>query len=124
MRVAIVDDDVSLAAILTEFLSEEGYQVACWHESGSALSGILTFAPAVIILDTLIGGAEIGLSILEELRSDPHTAQTPVIVTSSNDWLLRESRVQLRDLRASTLAKPFDLEALLEHIEAALRATP
>jgi CheY-like chemotaxis protein len=65
-----------------------------------------------------------GWRLLDKLRLHPATARIPIIICSTDPWLLREKEGLLRTLHCDTLEKPFDLEMLLAKISAAVGPPP
>jgi DNA-binding response OmpR family regulator len=61
-----------------------------------------------------------GWHILDRLRLNPATMAIPIIICSTDPWLLQEKDRLLRTLHCDTLEKPFDLAMLLAKINAAV----
>jgi len=80
-HVLIIEDDPRLAALIVEFLSNNGFRVT--HEDDGALGveRILTLQPDLVILDRMLPGED-GLSIFRRVRDKyagpilMHTART------------------------------------------------
>ena len=58
-----------------------------------------------------------GASLLVELKADPHTASIPVVVASGSPEALSSAR---RALATAVIGKPFELQALLDTVGAAI----
>ena len=104
--IAIVEDNPLIAHFVSEALSEEGYAVRVFSDGRSALAGITTDAPDLVLLDLglpLLSGEE----ILRHIRQQ-QGASLPIIIMTA-------SMQQARNLHGATalLAKPFDLFELL-----------
>jgi DNA-binding response OmpR family regulator len=98
----------------------EGYQVSTCKEADHAYEFIKDLRPDLVILDIRIGHQETGWTILELLTLDPQTRPIPVIVCSAAISDLQAHQPMLDALGVDILAKPFDLEMLLNKITAAL----
>ena len=89
--------------------------------STEAALGALALArrlkPDVILLDLGLPYRS-GASLLADLKADPRTEPIPVIVVSSMTELLTPDR---RALAADVIAKPFDVQMLLERVRVAVQ---
>ena len=120
-RIVLIDDDAAFLELMRELLQEfEGYELLTCRDGHEAYAFVKEHRPDLVLLDIRMGGNETGWTILERLGRDPATRSIPLIVCSAalgdgqeHDWLLRERGV-------AVLPKPFDLDALLEKVEAAL----
>jgi CheY-like chemotaxis protein/DNA-binding CsgD family transcriptional regulator len=89
--VMIVDDTPGNLALLSDTLSEAGYRVLVATDGLSALEQIAYLKPDIILLDVLMPGID-GFETCNRLKSDPGTAQIPVLfmtALSELDNLLR-----------------------------------
>lgn len=75
------------------------------------------FKPDMIILDIMLPDAD-GRDLLKALRSDANTADIPVLMISAR---YTEENVQHGEFKPNGfLAKPFDIDDLLDRIEGIL----
>ncbi len=83
LRVLIIDDSATIVAVLGKMLRQSGYDTA---GAGTAELG-LEFArkeqPDLIFLDIVLPGMS-GFDALRQLRRDPITQKTPIIMISGN----------------------------------------
>jgi putative two-component system response regulator len=114
VRVLVVDDDPGVSSWLERLLTKEGYAVDVRVDAASALAGVASHNPDVILLDVIFPGAD-GFTLCERLKRDTATRLTPVIlVTGLTD---RESRVKGRKAGADDfLTKPIDPQELLARV--------
>ena len=118
-RLLIIDDDVGLAEMLTEYLAGEGIELS------SASSGTLGLRDAqrndydLIILDVMLPGIS-GFELLRQLRDSG--SQTPVLMlTARGDDV---DRIVGLEMGADDyLPKPFNPRELAARIKAILRRT-
>lgn len=118
-RILVVDDDPDIGEYFTFFLEDHGYQVQSAENAEAALERIGDFSPSAVLIDVMMPGRS-GLDLLVTLRRDPRWADTPVVMITGNDMVLRDDcRSYLAshdDVRCpdGVLAKPIDRQALLK----------
>lgn len=113
VHVLVVDDDDSIRQVIRLALEDEGYTVDEAPDGEAALAAIGLRHPDVILLDLRMPGMN-GWGFVERYR-ERHEHQAPILViTASQDPFRRGAEVHADD----HLAKPFDLEVLLERIAA------
>jgi two-component system response regulator CpxR len=115
-RVLIVDDDVELCALLTEFLTGELYEVASHHSGNHAVERALEGGFSLIVLDVMLPGVS-GFEILRQIR---RRSDLPVILLTARGEDV--DRIVGLELGADDyLAKPFNPRELGARIHAVLR---
>ena len=120
-RIAAIDDDPATLELLRELLAvSEGYDVVTCTVGEQAYDVVKAHRPDLIVLDIRMGGEEIGWTVLERLTLDPETRAIPVLVCSAGVASLAAHRPLLEGYGVEVLPKPFDLDALLEKVEACL----
>ncbi|MHB1447454.1 MAG: EAL domain-containing protein [Acidimicrobiales bacterium] len=118
-RVLVVDDDDSVRRLLATLISTGGYRVVEAADGPTALKSLGGEEIDLVLLDLGIPGMS-GLEVLRRIRSDPDTAQLPVIIVTGADQL--DDRVSGLDSGASDyITKPFEPEELLARVRAQLR---
>jgi DNA-binding response OmpR family regulator len=120
-RIAIINDDTAYLELMHELLEEiEGYAVTICKEADDAYQFVKETQPDLVILDIRVGHEENGWMILNLLTLDPATRPIPVIICSAAVHSLQEHEDLLQKYDCDVLPKPFDLDALLAKVEAAL----
>ena len=118
-RVLVIDDDLDARDLLVRGLAKDGFDI---HVASSGEEGIRMAAelkPDVISLDVLMPGMD-GWTVLRSLKSNPETANIPVIMVSMLD-----NKDMGYALGASDyLLKPFDRERLVAVLRKYRCATP
>ena len=117
-QILIADDDRALAALLSEYLTQEGFAVRTVHDGDAALAALThtDFRPDVLVLDVMMPGRD-GLDTLQKLRGQ-HAL--PVLMLSARGEPL--DRIIGLELGADDyLAKPCLPRELLARIKALLR---
>lgn len=112
-RILIVDDEPDIVLALQIVLEDAGCQVASVDRGDQLMERLSTGGvPDLIVLDMLLSGRD-GREIARELKALPHTRQIPILMLSAHPAARREA--QAAGVEAF-LAKPFELDALLEAV--------
>jgi DNA-binding response OmpR family regulator len=118
-RLLIVDDDEPIRALLTRYLTQEGFAVA-GVEDGAAMDEWLARNQAdLVILDLMLPGED-GLSVARRLRRE---SRVPIVMLSARGDDI-DRIVGLEVGADDYLAKPFNPRELLARIRAVLRRQP
>jgi len=107
----VVEDDTATAELLTLHLSQAGYKVAHAYNGEEAIEKARSMAPFAITLDVMLPKKD-GWEVLQTLKSDPQTADIPVIIHSIVDNKELAFALGATDY----LMKPLDKEALLSKL--------
>jgi len=123
-RIFIVDDNESILDILKDMLTLEGYRVETCTKSEEALEKTKANPPDLLILDIRMPGID-GIELCRQFKSDPLTAQIPVIFISG--LMGMDEKIQgFRAGGADYITKPFhNLDVLVRvgtHIQLRKRA--
>ncbi|MGA7616022.1 MAG: response regulator [Thermoanaerobaculia bacterium] len=112
-KLLLVEDDVDVAAGLSELLSSEGFDVAVAERGGEAEDLVERFEPDLVVLDLRLPDLD-GNEVRRRLRS--RWPQLPIVLSSGNADVQRlEETIDPRV--TAFLAKPYDLDTLLAVIE-------
>ncbi len=112
----IVDDDPEIRQLLSEYLSNAGYQTSTACDGKEMRRRLELNVIDLIVLDLMLPGED-GLSLCRELRV---TSNTPVIMLTARGTLV--DRILGLELGADDyLPKPFDPRELLVRIKVVLR---
>jgi PAS domain S-box-containing protein len=117
--VLIVDDEEHIRRLLRQSIEESGYDVMEAKDGIEALSQIKKQRPDLITLDVMMPGIS-GFDVAAVLKSDPLTANIPIIVLSIVED--REKGYRLGVDRY--LTKPVDTDLLLRQIDSLLSKGP
>jgi CheY-like chemotaxis protein len=120
--VAVVDDDRIYTEMIRDLLDGEGYDTILLQQAATAVDEIVRARPVLVLLDVRMDVANAGVSILNELRANPQTADLPVIVCTADQQFLRSESAFLRESDAAFVAKPFDIDVFLDVIKRTLGA--
>lgn len=109
----VVEDDPQIAAMLSEFLEDEGYWVRT-GVNGSALVTALAEPPAMVLLDVMMPGLD-GIEFCRRFKANPDTANVPVVFITAAQTDLIAAR--LNTIRYEQLIrKPFTLDEILSTV--------
>ena len=115
--ISIVDDDASIRQALDDLIGSTGLQAATFASAEEFLRSQGAQTTACLILDLRMPGMD-GRELHERLLREGH--RIPVILLTAHG----DDKVRSWALRAGVtafLGKPFDAEALLSAVEAALQ---
>ena len=113
-RIVVVNDYPDFLALLTDFLTEEGYEVIPLVKHQGAFEQIKLEQPHVVICDLIFDNAPAGWSLLDMLYLDPETRAIPVILCTAATRQVQEAVPSFAGKGILWLEKPFELERLLE----------
>ena len=113
--VLVVEDDPAVRGLLREVLEEEGYAVQSAPDVAAGLAGIQAGDVDLVLLDLRLPGTD-GLELCRRVRGTETASHLPIVVLTA---ALEEEVPQAASLAAgadSYLAKPFDIDDLLDHV--------
>jgi len=114
--ITLFDDDPEFLGLMNEVLTGAGDRVVAETEADAALETVLRERPALVILDFWMAGRGAGLTALRVIREQPEIAATPVLICSGDRTALDDYAEDWRALGCETLAKPFDLDDMLDRV--------
>ena len=107
--ILVVDDEVNIVNLVVDLLQDEGYSVRSALNGATALAAITEQAPAMILMDMYMPQMT-GMMLLEHLKAAGIDSIPVVLMTASP----RAAEQFLASTAVDYLAKPFDLDQLLE----------
>ena len=115
-RILIIEDDESLASMLSEYLGAAGMRVDAAHDARSGLAALSDVKPDLVILDLMLPDLD-GFEVCRRIRAG---SDVPVLMlTARGD---DTDRIVGLELGADDyLPKPFNPRELLARIHAILR---
>ncbi|MHC5111878.1 MAG: response regulator [Planctomycetota bacterium] len=117
--ILIVEDEADLAEVIRFNLEKEGHRCHCIGDGMEALGAIREMNPDLLILDRMLPGIS-GDDIIANLRRNPGTAGTPVIMLTAK----AEESDELVGFALGAddyITKPFSVKVLLARVEALFR---
>ena len=117
-QILIIDDDVALCELVTEYLEPLGFEIESVHRGDTGAERALTGKHALVVLDVMLPGLN-GFEVLRRIRSE---SRIPVLMlTARGDDV---DRIVGLEIGADDyLPKPFNPRELTARIRAILRRT-
>ena len=115
--IVVIEDNTAIAEIIKDTLNAEpDYQAVAVHDGLLAVEVVQSLKASLVLLDLSLPGMD-GLQVYDMLQADETTSSVPVIFVTAN--------TQRADFRkrgfSNVIPKPFDLDELLERVNAVLR---
>ncbi|MGQ7889579.1 response regulator transcription factor [Paenibacillus sp. WC2504] len=118
-KILVIEDEPTLARLLSYNLSQEGYHTKVVDHGGDGLQEALQQSYDLIILDIMLPGLN-GFEVLAKLRQKGNS--TPVIILTARN--AEDEVVQgLKHGADDYITKPFGVAELLARVSAVLRRT-
>lgn len=118
--VLIVDDDEDIRTVTAIALETEGYRVLAASTGADALATVeREGTPSAMLIDLMMPEMD-GAELIRALRRSPDAASVPVAIVSG-DIAVRE---RARQLDATPLVKPIDLDELLDVVAGMTKPMP
>ncbi len=114
-NILIVDDIPSNLRLLSKILTEQGYDVGKALNGQLALKSAQAEPPDLILLDITMPEMD-GYEVCERLKSDPQTAQIPVIFLSALDEVFNKVRA-FSVGGVDYITKPFEAEEVIARVQ-------
>jgi two-component system response regulator CpxR len=114
--ILLIDDDVDLCTMLTDYLGRHGFRIVSVHNGEAGLKLALTGGYALALLDVMLPGLD-GFEVLRRLRSS--SSMSVLLLTARGEDV---DRIVGLEIGADDyLPKPFNPRELLARIRAILR---
>jgi len=113
-RVLVVDDVAANRALMRDFLTNAGFEVAEANDGGELVSAAKRFRPDLILIDSVMPLVD-GLEATRRLRRDADLAAMPVIAVSASASADHRAACLQAGVNVF-LTKPVSLETLQAHI--------
>jgi DNA-binding response OmpR family regulator len=116
-NILVIEDNHAILDVITLILQSEAYNVTGLNKSADMMFHIEQLKPDLLILDIMLPDGD-GRELLKTLRSDTTTDQIPVLMISAR---YTAQNVEHGEYKPNGfLAKPFDIDDLLDKIEGIL----
>jgi DNA-binding response OmpR family regulator len=116
VRVLIIDDDVKLTSVLSEYLARFGFAVRAAARPSDGLRALAAERPELVILDVMLPEMD-GLAVCRKVRE---SSRVPIIMLTARGDV--SDRIVGLELGADDyLPKPFEPRELVARMQAVLR---
>src|ERR1700680_4892717 len=117
-RILVIDDDVELCSLVSEYLRPEGFQVEAVHDGKAGLTRATSGDHLLVVLDVMLPGLN-GFDVLRRIRDG---SRIPVLLLTARGEDV--DRIVGLEIGADDyLPKPFNPRELVARIRAILRRT-
>jgi DNA-binding response OmpR family regulator len=114
--ILLIDDDVELCSMLTEYMGKYGFRVTAVHRGDTGLKAALEKPFALVLLDVMLPGLD-GFGVLRRIRAT--SAVSVLLLTARGEDV---DRIVGLEIGADDyLSKPFNPRELLARVRAILR---
>lgn len=120
--ILLIEDDPLSARLADLVLRSEGYEVINARNGLEALKIAQSTPPDLVLLDLMLPGLD-GFEVLNRLRADPKTADTPVVIVSSKSQPA-DKQMAAKIGANDYLTKPYHKNELLDVVRSLLSAQP
>jgi DNA-binding response OmpR family regulator len=115
-RILLVEDDLRLAALVSEYLGKQEYEMEVEHQGDKAVQKIIQGKPDLVILDLMLPGKD-GFSICRDVR---HSYKGPILILTAREDDM-DQVVGLELGADDYVKKPVEPRVLLARIRALFR---
>lgn len=119
LRLLVVEDDETLSSLISQFLTNAGYQVEVIHRGDEAIPYIIEKQPHLVLLDLMLPGAD-GIEVCKQVRDAYNGYIIMLTAKDSEASQLLGFEVGADDY----VIKPVQPNLLLARVKAHLRHLP
>ena len=117
-RILVVDDDPTVAEVVTGYLERAGHTVDLAMDGPAALRAAARCRPDLVVLDLMLPGMD-GLEVCRRLRADAAVPVPVIMLTARGD---EDDRILGLEIGADDyVTKPFSPRELVLRVESVLR---
>jgi len=117
-RILIIEDEIKIQEILTEFLKDVGYVVNTASDGIAGIAQLNQEEYDLVLLDIMLPKID-GLVVLELIRQNSDIPVILITALESEDYQMRGFDLKADDY----ITKPFTMNLVIRRIEAVLRRT-
>jgi DNA-binding response OmpR family regulator len=114
-KILVIEDDPATSRLVDYSLRHEGYQVTTASNGLEGIRKAHNEAPDLIILDVMLPGMD-GFEICHRLRSDPDTAELPILMFSAKAQEI-DKDTGLKVGADDYLSKPSAPADIVDHVQ-------
>lgn len=117
-KIVVIEDDPLIQKLISQTLRREGYEVVTANDGSAGLRTVMETNPNLVVLDISMPGLD-GYQVCQHLRSDPATANLPIIMVTA----MARPADQRRGFETGAddyLPKPFALADLVTRVQSLL----
>jgi two-component system response regulator ResD len=115
--VLVVDDEPTIAEVISRYLERAGYRTSIAHDGAEALACAEHARPDLVVLDLMLPGVD-GLEVLRQLRGRPAPPGVILLTAKGEE---SDRVIGLRQGADDYVVKPFSPAELVARVDAVLR---
>lgn len=115
ITILIADDEAPIRLVVGEKLRSAGYRVIEAANGEDALDAARASAPAAVISDLQMPYMN-GLALATALKSEPATADVPVLLLTARGHILTAAQLAPTNIKR-VMSKPFGVRELLAYVQ-------
>jgi signal transduction histidine kinase/DNA-binding response OmpR family regulator len=116
----VVDDDRSVVKVLSETLRKKGFAVVAAYDGNEAVAALEQRIPDIIVTDLKMPKMD-GYDLIQRVKTTPEWAEIPILVMTAHR--IDRDRIDILELAAHRLHKPFSPELIADEVEALIMGT-
>ena len=113
----VVDDDRDVVRVLSETLRKKGFAVVAAYDGSEAVAALEQRIPDIIVTDLRMPKMD-GYDLIQRVKTTPEWAEVPVVVMTAHR--IDRSRIDVLELAAHRLHKPFSPELIAQEVESVI----
>lgn len=117
-KALVVDDEFHIVQVVAIKLRNNGFEVLTAENGAQAFQMAQEHRPDIIITDYQMPVLS-GIELIEKLRQNPDTEQTPVIMLTARNFSIDDDQKERLGI-ADCLSKPFSPREVLQTVEEVL----
>ncbi len=115
-HILIVEDEIKIADLLSDYLLKAGFKVSCLARGDEAVEQVKNMAPALILLDLMLPGMD-GITVCREVR---RFSNVPIIMVTARVEEM-DRLIGLEIGADDYICKPFSPREVVARVRAVLR---
>jgi CheY-like chemotaxis protein len=123
-HILCINHSPEILSLLRDLLEGEGFRVSTLMSVERDLDAIVALRPDVITIDYMWKASDNEWTYLNLMTMDPRTRDIPVILCTGAVAQVMEMEQHLARVGIRVVLKPFNIEDLVEAVQAALRRDP
>ena len=81
-KIILIEDEPDIVEVISYNLRREGFRVVAEVRGDEGINQVRKQSPDLVILDLMLPGID-GLSVCQQIKSDPLTQDIPIIIVSA-----------------------------------------
>ncbi|HYX92923.1 MAG TPA: response regulator, partial [Myxococcaceae bacterium] len=113
-NVLVADDSITMRKVIGMTFAAEDFHITAVDNGIEAVAKARELKPDLVVADVTMPGKS-GYEVCEQIKSDPSTARTPVLLLAGNSEAFDEARARAAKADGH-IVKPFESQTLLDKV--------